>query len=420
MRRLAPATTATTVVAMLMGGLGAAVAAPTGQPGSGDDHRPRHSSDDQPGVLAPRRVADAPFGGGPVVKGEETVREVAPGLVLRQWEQSDPRGDALDCGEERPTCPMQVSLLTVDLGRPDLHLGYAAPRKVADSGPLTELIAAQDAVAGINGDFFDINDTMAPLGVGVDDGRLRHGPRRGWTTSFVILEDGRAAIRRTPVRARILRRPGIKLTNLNSPQVPIDGIGVFTRAWGSRPGYSVVEGAPRKNLREVVVRRGKVVRNARRLTDDKRIRGPVLIGRGEGARALRELRRGSRVRLTYAAKGDPALAISGSEKLLGGGEVRATDDVYLHPRTAVGIDRDAGQVLMMVVDGRTEQFPRGATLVELAMLLQEAGADLALNLDGGGSSTMVAQDEFGEPAVVNAPSDGRERAVPNGLAVTTG
>ena len=417
MRGMALTTTAaTTLGALLMSGLGAAGATP----GPGGDHWPRHSSDDQPGLLAPRIIDDEPFGGGPVVKGEETVREVVPGLVLRQWEQSDPRGDAIGCGKKRLTCPMQVSLLTADLSRPDLHLEYAGAPTVADSGPLTELLAAHDAVAGVNGDFFDINDTMAPLGVGVDNGRLRHGPRRGWTTSFVLFEDGRASVRRTPVRARILRRPGIALTNVNSPQVPMHGIGVYTRDWVDRPGYRVVEGAPRKSLREVVVRRGKVVRNARRLTHGQRIRGPVLIGRGDGADALRKLRRGSRVRLDISVKGDPQVAISGSEKLLARGKVRATDDVYLHPRTAVGIDLDTGEVLLMVVDGRTEQSPRGATLVELAILLQEAGAELALNLDGGGSSTMVALDELGVPAVVNTPSDGGERNVPNGLALTTG
>ena len=71
---------------------------------------------------------------------------------------------------------------------------------------------------------------------------------------------------------------------------------------------------------------------------------------------------------------------------------------------------------LIVVDGRSEES-RGATLVELAMLLQEAGAEKALNLDGGGSSTMVAlDDELGVPTVVNTPSDGAQRRVPNGLA----
>jgi hypothetical protein len=396
--------TATTVVALLMGGLGA-VGASQARPGG--DQWPRHSSDDQPGLLAPRTLVDGPFGGGPVVRTEETTREVAPGVQLSQWRQTDPRG------------PLRVSLLTADLSSPDLQVRYAGARKVAKKAALTRLLAVQSAVAGVNGDFYDISDTAAPLGVGVYDGVVRHGPRTGWTTSFLILRNGRATVRKAPVEARILRRPGIRVTNLNSPQIPIDGVGVYTRAWGKRPGYAVVEGAPHRNLRQVVVRDGRVVKNTRRLTEGQRIRGPVLIGRGAGAEALKKLRRGNRVRLSYSVKGDPRTAISGSERLLARGEVRVDEDLYMHPRTAVGIDRDTGEVLFLVVDGRSEES-RGVTLVELAMLLQEAGAEAALNLDGGGSSTMVAADELGVPTVVNTPSDGQERMIPNGLAVTVG
>jgi exopolysaccharide biosynthesis protein len=70
-----------------------------------------------------------------------------------------------------------------------------------------------------------------------------------------------------------------------------------------------------------------------------------------------------------------------------------------------------------VVDGR-QDFSRGLTLVELARLMRRLGAEAALNLDGGGSSTMVAADQAGVVGVRNSPSDGRQRAVPNGLGLT--
>ena len=56
-------------------------------------------------------------------------------------------------------------------------------------------------------------------------------------------------------------------------------------------------------------------------------------------------------------------------------------------------------------------------MVELARLMSELGADEALNLDGGGSSTMVARKTNGKVRVLNSPSDGQPRAVPNGLEV---
>ena len=56
-------------------------------------------------------------------------------------------------------------------------------------------------------------------------------------------------------------------------------------------------------------------------------------------------------------------------------------------------------------------------MVELANLMASLGADDALNLDGGGSSTMIAPDPTGVIGVRNSPSDGFERHVANGLEV---
>ena len=80
------------------------------------------------------------------------------------------------------------------------------------------------------------------------------------------------------------------------------------------------------------------------------------------------------------------------------------------PRTAIGRTKQ-GNVLLVVVDGR-QQKSIGMTLTEIAILMQELGAEDAMNLDGGGSSEMVVGNE-----VMNRPSDGRERSVGAVLAV---
>jgi exopolysaccharide biosynthesis protein len=113
----------------------------------------------------------------------------------------------------------------------------------------------------------------------------------------------------------------------------------------------------------------------------------------------------------------PRVAIGGNLRLVMDGNVVVQDDGQMHPRTAVGVDRDTGTVLLVVVDGR-QSSSRGYTLLELAQLMAELGAEGALNLDGGGSATMAALDEGGAMAVQNSPSDGQQRGVPNGLAVT--
>ncbi|MEV8025821.1 phosphodiester glycosidase family protein [Microbacterium sp. NPDC080220] len=73
------------------------------------------------------------------------------------------------------------------------------------------------------------------------------------------------------------------------------------------------------------------------------------------------------------------------------------------PRTAVGVIDD-NHLVFVVVDGRSEGYSRGATLIELAQIMIDLGAETAYNLDGGGSSTMFFDGE-----VVNQPSNGGER-----------
>ena len=82
-----------------------------------------------------------------------------------------------------------------------------------------------------------------------------------------------------------------------------------------------------------------------------------------------------------------------------------------HPRTAVGVI-DENHLAFVVVDGRDAGYSRGATLTELAEIMQDLGAETAYNLDGGGSSTLYFNGE-----VVNQPSNGGERGTSDILYV---
>lgn len=86
----------------------------------------------------------------------------------------------------------------------------------------------------------------------------------------------------------------------------------------------------------------------------------------------------------------------------------ATD---LHPRTAIGFNRDTTKMYMVVVDGR-QPHSIGIKLPDLAGILIDLGAWQALNLDGGGSSVFIVENR-----IMNSPSDGEERAVRNSCAV---
>jgi hypothetical protein len=115
-------------------------------------------------------------------------------------------------------------------------------------------------------------------------------------------------------------------------------------------------------------------------------------------------------------------AVSGGPRILRGGRIsvereqegqRKGFDTERHPRTAAGFTQDGRYLILAVADGRQPGYARGVDLFELASLLREFGCVEALNLDGGGSSTMVV-----ERSVVNRPSDlTGPRPVANALVV---
>lgn len=364
---------------------------------------PRHSSDGEPGAIAPP-MSWARLAGTTRISREAGWR-VAPGLEYRRWDQTDARGR------------IRAYLLTADLSTEGLVLDYASSSLVRDRASLTTLLARDAAVAGINGDFFDIGDTGAPLGVGRDrDIGMRNAPASGWNNAFYLGVAGVPRIGELPMAGTIAEYPSTRLTNVNSPRVRPGGIGVYSRGWGTTTGTRVTDGQ-RRQVREVVIRGGVVRANSATLSTGRRITGLVLIGRGQGAESLKPLRVGRPATVSWGLAGRPPVAISGNTILLKRGEILARDDREMHPRTAIGVDRDTGQVLMLVVDGR-QDFSRGYTMVELARLMKRLGAEAALNLDGGGSSTMVAAGTAGVVRVRNSPSDGQQREIPNGLGIT--
>lgn len=89
-----------------------------------------------------------------------------------------------------------------------------------------------------------------------------------------------------------------------------------------------------------------------------------------------------------------------------------------HPRTLIGKRAD-GEVVMVVIDGRFKGRGEGATIAETAYIARQLGLVEALNLDGGGSSTLWTARK----GVLNHPYDNHrfdhagERAVPNCIVV---
>nr|WP_232251187.1 phosphodiester glycosidase family protein [Actinoalloteichus sp. GBA129-24] len=342
---------------------------------------------------------------------DSVTTQVAPGIELTEFDRFDPAGW------------IRGDVLTAELSETSLEPVYLHPGTVADRTPLSEQLAEAGAVAGVNGDFFDINATGAPLGVGIDDGELRHAPAAGHNLTAAFTEDRRAALTEVFLAARLTLPDGTVLTgsNLNSPVIARDGIGVFTPAWGSTSRVTATSGAAEVREVELVDGRVSAIRTAP--GDGPIAEGTqILLARDAGATALDALVEGDAVEVGLAPRADAAeiaVAVGGNRVLVRDGEVQPVDNVAAHPRTAVGFSEDGSRFWLVSVDGR-QSTSRGMTELELAHHLHSLGAHEALNLDGGGSSTLLARKVGdAEAAVHNSPSDGGERLVPNGLGLRT-
>ncbi|MEN3613127.1 phosphodiester glycosidase family protein [Plantactinospora sp. ZYX-F-223] len=334
-------------------------------------------------------------------------RPVAPGLDLTSFDRYDANGW------------LRADALTADLTG-GLTVDYVNSGEVARAEPLRRAVDRAGAVAAVNGDFFDINNSGAAQGVGIRSGELVQSPVAGHQEAVGVTAEGVGRVVQVHFDGTATLPTGpVTLTQFNN-MVAAGGVGVFTPLWGSYSRTRAVEGASR--VTEVTLVGGRVGTVSPAAGTGPIPAGTtVLLGREAGADALAALRSGDPVDLRYAPKPSDGstlrAAIGGNRVLVRDGVAQEIGDVNPEPRTAVGFSADGRKMFLLTVDGR-QADSRGVTLTELGRMMAELGAHNALNLDGGGSSTLLAR-EPGQPAVrvENSPSDGSERPVPNGLAL---
>ncbi|NMH78165.1 phosphodiester glycosidase family protein [Pseudonocardia xinjiangensis] len=335
-------------------------------------------------------------------------------------------------------------VVDVDLTHPEVRTDLLTPGAVAARAPVAAMANGSGAVAGINGDFFDIGRTNAPAGPAVTRGQplkaaVPHGRRMGPAVPgaeidyvFAVGVDRVGRIDRLRLEGQVTGKGGtFPVRALNQYAVPVGGVGVFTPDWGvvdrarTLCGTDVDRDAPcAAEQAEVLVHDGAVAMAGPPVGGRIPDGDVVLTGRDEGAAAVRSLRVGDPVTVAYSlvpASGvQPQFAIGGTPVLVDSRLVAGLDDRARAPRSAVGMSRDGRHIALVTLDGRQSDSV-GATLAELATLLREMGLDDAVNLDGGGSSTLVHRAPGApEVAVVNDPSDPSARLVPNGIGVFAG
>lgn len=349
--------------------------------------------------------ATAPATASVPVPDASTWRELARGVILEEVHRVTAAG------------PQKFWVVRIPPGAARLRVVRADPDENGRPGlqPVSALARKVGAIAAINGGYFSMVDRI-PLGLVQVGGELVAGPlyRRSALTLAPEIRIDRPQV-----------HPWVALPGGESAEVDFvnlkphaDTLVLFTAAWGPRTGT-----APGADTFEAAVTGDGMVIGTGAADLGIPPGGYVLSATGSRARWLRSrVQRGLVLRLAGGLDeywGPVSDAIGGGPTLVRDGTASVAGDERFRPditrgraaRTAVGLCRDR-TVVLVAVAGVDPAYSIGMTLEELARLMVELGSDSALNLDGGGSTTLWA-----DGAVLNRPAGGRERPVANALAV---
>ncbi|HWE10705.1 MAG TPA: phosphodiester glycosidase family protein [Solirubrobacteraceae bacterium] len=341
---------------------------------------------------------------------------VGPGTVLMRVRQMGPSG------------PVEAFVLRVNLGDPAVQPGLLYPGVISAARTLSAMAERTGAFAAINGDFFNIGASGAPVGPVVAGGRLLKAPQPGRALAVGIGVDGVGRISTVRLRGSVgLPRGPVVLSDLNdanpgyAPMLTPNGVGLFTSSWGSYTRAGAARGL--ESVTEALIRGGRVAGIRHQAGSGAIAAGSyVLLGAGRGGRALARLRIGEAVSVDYGQT-TPAparfrFAIGAKYRLLRAGAVQGGLPVAAGAeRTAVGFSHDGRVMYLVVTEGREVGVP-GLDLPQLAGFMRGLGVRDAVNLDDGGSTTIVVRlPGRGGVSLLNHPADGTERNVANGIGL---
>ncbi len=300
--------------------------------------------------------------------------------------------------------PFWMGMLLIE-PQAGVHLRPALAREAIGRGRTSEAARRAGALAAINGGFF--SSSGDPLGCLAVDGEVLSEPIPG-RSCVGITDDGTLLFDVMRFDAGVAGEGGtVAIHGVNRAR-GADEVILYRPAFGPSTRTNVF-GAEISVVGEIV----------QLITDGRGNSaippgGFVLSAHGQSRGALlAAFKAGDRVTLwarLLPASGDPRW--EGVRHVLGGGPRLLADGQYVggegfrasfsdrrHPRTAIGRLAD-GRIVLAVVGGRQPYHSLGMTLVELAATLRALGATDALNLDGGGSTTLVVRG-----VVINLPSD---------------
>lgn len=335
--------------------------------------------------------------------------------------------------------PWRVNVLEVDPAVAAGTLRSTYGYDLARVEKVTAMAPTAGALAAVNASFFtftaDKRHPGNPVGLGIYDGELLSEPTSSGAEVSALLDarDGSLVMDRYTWRGRMVhRRTGLvmRLEHLNQPPVVPEGCRKMRKPTRCRKAGDTTHLSPRfsrvtpsgKGVEVVLDEYGCVVRRTMRRGTTLTRRQTALQATGRETRRLWEItRRGCLDRHVelFEGDGDPVelgpwlSGVNGRWRLSSRGvnvvPHRPRDPFFArHPRTFIGRS-STGTIMLVTIDGRRPSSV-GTTLKETADVALALGLRDAINLDGGGSTAMVAAGEL-----VNTPSGSEERAVGDSL-----
>lgn len=356
-----------------------------------------------------------------------TGTKVGPGVTHFQ--------DARDSG------PLFVNVLSVDMDRPEIAIEAEKPLRGLFAGEKVTALAVAETrpgrtvVGGVNADFWSMSPRpYTPIGPMVSDRMIWYVPGEQMDrSSFVVTRDRRVFMEKLSMKITIDTGDRVlDLARVNDARLE-KGATLITPPVGDRialasPDFVFVPLRLEKTefLPNLPVRAR--VQDAVTSPTGPLPPNVVLAAFGSDRRGdAAALKPGASVTLLAKVTNIDGVieeCVGGGPLLVEDGRVVVDDESEgfgrsfvrtRHPRTAIGLSKDGRTVHMVTVDGRQPEISIGHSLQELAQYMADLGCDKAINLDGGGSTTMIVRGE-----VANKPSDRTgPRTVTNALLVVS-
>ena len=350
-----------------------------------------------------------------VLEQAPTIEEIAPGVTFGEYAMTTAAG------------PLVVRVVAVDTHRGDVKVGEVLAHDTLESRGETvgSMAKRTGAVAGINGDYYDIGATNRPTNIVIRNGTLLQMPRNRY--ALAVTRDGSAHVAEFSFMGQV--QIGDRTVSLDAidRRPSDDGTSLLTPEYGGVPPLENV------TLASLQLLGGTPPLARYRVTgiaDNLSARPPgYYLAIGPGALTAAGVPNPGDV-VTAGGDLSPlgldtiATAIGGGPLILHGGDWIEDPDGpnggeydKRIPCTGAAIAPD-GRLFLIEVDGRQPSVSVGLTRHELASLMRALGASEGLAFDGGGSSTMAVR-RLGDSVsgIVNSPSDRIERSVGNGLFV---